>query len=91
MLRDVGFRYPAIGRRDLGDACKRQLFGRAVLEGAEVTLRAAAGLWRVERDVFSAKLLQGQANLGLNLLRDPLAGHGGVEIMAAPVGIEGAE
>ena len=79
-----------VGGLDLGDADQRQLLDQPVLQGAEGTLRATPGLRRVGGDVLDAELVQGAPDLAAPILVDLAAGLGGVEVVAAAVGIQRA-
>ena len=84
-----GFGQIPVGGRDGGDPGQGQLLGQAVLQGAEGALGTAARLGRVGRDVADAELRQGAGDLRQPDLVDPPAGLLRVEIVRAPVGVEG--
>ncbi len=74
-----------------GWRCQRApILGQAILQRAEGSLRAAARLRRIGRDVLDAELRQGAPDLGAQSWTR-LAGLGRVEVMAAPIGVERAE
>ena len=77
----------AVGRLDRGDASELELLRQPVLERAEGPFAATAGLGRVRRDVLDPELPQRPADLGRLGLRDPAAAFGGVEVVAAAVGV----
>ena len=79
-----------VGGFDRRDPRQRQFLDEAVLAGAEGALGASAGLGRIGSDVLDAELMEGAADLGVLILGDLAACLGGVEVVAAAVGIEAA-
>ena len=86
ILRDV-----PVGRLDIDDPVECQLLGQPVLMGAEHPFGPSPGLRGVGGDHLDAQLLHGAAELGGVLLVDLAAGLGGAPVVAAPVGVQGAE
>jgi hypothetical protein len=65
--------------------------GEAVLEHAEHSLGTPAGFGRIGRDVLDAELGEGATDVGKVVLVDLAASGRGLEVMAAAIGVEGAE
>ena len=90
VVGQVGVCDEAVCGFDRCDPRQRQFLDEAVLEGAEGALGAAARLGRIGGDVLDAELVEGAADLGVLILGDLAACLGGVEVVAAAVGIEAA-
>jgi hypothetical protein len=88
VLSEIDLPQEAVGGLDGGDPGQRQLLGQAILQGAEGTLAAAPGLRRIGRNMANAELLERPAHLGQLGLRHFAASLGGVEVVAAAVGVE---
>ena len=91
VLGDVTGLEPGVGRLDGRDPGQPHLLGQAVLQGGEQPLGASARLRRIGGDVLDPQMRQRPADLGQLRGRDFAAGLGGVKVMAAAVGVEGAE
>ena len=88
VVGQVGVCDEAVCGFDRRDPRQRQFLDEAVLEGAEGALGASARLGRIGSDVLDAELVEGAADLGALILGDLAACLGGVEVVAAAVGIE---
>src|SRR3954454_6847834 len=86
---DVDGGEPAVGRLDRGEPLLAQQRRQAALERAGPPLHPTPALRAVARDVLDAELLERPTHLGEAGLVYRLPGRGGVEVMAASVGVEG--
>ena len=84
----VGVAKEGVGRLDIGYAGKRQLLDEPILKRPEHTLRSAARLRRIGRDVLDPELLERPPDLGRLAAIDLAAGLRGVKVMRAAIGIE---
>src|SRR3954471_24572554 len=91
VLWDVDGGETVVGSLDRGEPLLAQERWQPALERAEQPLHPTPALRAVARDVLDAELLERPTHLGQAGLVYRLAGLGGVEIMAAPVGVEGRE
>src|SRR4029453_4217278 len=88
---DGGGAEPVVGGLDRGESLLAQERRQAALERAEQPLHPTPALRAVARDVLDAELLERPPDLGQAGLVHRLAGRGRVEVMTAPVGVEGRE
>jgi hypothetical protein len=89
VLWDVDGGEPVVGSLDRGEPLLTQERWQAALERAEQPLHAPPALRAVARDGLDAELLERPTHLGQAGLVYRLAGLGGVEVVAASVGVEG--